>query len=253
MDAPLPLLGDLLGSWREPPAYRPTESRTDLARRWASICGVLALHTAILTMLGLARAPHELSGAGGQYFEAINVEIVASNIIESRDKHTDVASGATSESVTGKSEAAMASSPTEARPKTIEPSPEHLKRPLNEEKPAQPQEKNAMTAVAVPTESERAASGAAAASPGAVQRYAAQVRAVLAKNKPAARGQRGTVTIAFGLSEFGKVRSSHIAKSSGHSTLDRAALAAVNRASFPRPPDGMPEEQLSYVVPFHFK
>ena len=97
------------------------------------------------------------------------------------------------------------------------------------------------------------AAGPASATPGAIQRYAAQVRAVLARSKPTGRGRRGTVNITFRISEAGKVAFARVSGSSGNTLFDDAAVNAVTRASFPPPPGGMTETQLTYVIPFHLK
>jgi TonB family protein len=49
------------------------------------------------------------------------------------------------------------------------------------------------------------------------------------------------------------VRFTRLSHSSGNSMLDKAALAAVQRTSFPVPPQGMTETELTYAIPFHFK
>ena len=50
----------------------------------------------------------------------------------------------------------------------------------------------------------------------------------------------------------GKAADAHVTKTSGNELLDNAALAAVDRTSFPAPPTGMSERQLTYVIPFRF-
>ena len=91
------------------------------------------------------------------------------------------------------------------------------------------------------------------ASAGIVQRYAMQVRAALARNKPKGNGIRGTATITFGIAPTGQVRFARLSDPSGNTLLDKAVLSAVRHTAFPKPPDGMTATQLTYVVPFHFK
>jgi periplasmic protein TonB len=79
------------------------------------------------------------------------------------------------------------------------------------------------------------------------------VRAALARNKPDGNGRRGTATVTFAISPTGKLNFARISTASGNAGLDKAALSAVQRTSFPPPPDSMTESQLTYVVPFHFK
>jgi TonB family protein len=75
----------------------------------------------------------------------------------------------------------------------------------------------------------------------------------LARDKPGGHGVRGTSVIAFGISPDGRVSFARVASGSGRALLDDTALSAVRRTVFPKPPDGMTEEQLTYSVPFHFK
>jgi protein TonB len=93
--------------------------------------------------------------------------------------------------------------------------------------------------------------GRATASHGDLVSYAALVRARVASHKPAGNGYRGTAVVSFGVSGGGSVMFASLASSSGSSTLDRAAVAAVRSAGpFPPPPDHSPR---SFSVPFHFE
>lgn len=63
------------------------------------------------------------------------------------------------------------------------------------------------------------------------------------KRKPGS-GQRGTVSVRFGIDGRGNVRSVSVTRSSGSPTLDRAALSTVRRASpVPAPPAGARKTQ----------
>ncbi len=81
-------------------------------------------------------------------------------------------------------------------------------------------------------------------SKGDSSRWKARVVAHLERRKryPAAaraRGEEGTVLVAFRIDSGGRVLSASLARSSGHSALDEAALAMVTRASpVPAPPEG---------------
>lgn len=104
--------------------------------------------------------------------------------------------------------------------------------------------------------SERTGSGQprAAASPGEVRSYAGLVRARIARNRPSSQGRRGTAVVRFAISRGGGLRYARLARSSGDSILDRAALASVRRAApFPRPPRGMSAGQLTFSIPFRFR
>jgi protein TonB len=94
----------------------------------------------------------------------------------------------------------------------------------------------------------------ASASTGALLRYAAHVRARVARNKPAGRGLRGTAVVAFGITESGALAYANIARSSGKPGLDQAALSAVRGAApFPTPPAGATAAQLQFSIPFQFQ
>lgn len=95
--------------------------------------------------------------------------------------------------------------------------------------------------------------GAAGASPGELARFGLSVRLALGKARPRHAGMRGRVVIVFALGQGGEVVSAMVAKKSGNPALDDAALAAVNRASFPPPPTTMSEKQRTYSVPFEFR
>jgi protein TonB len=79
----------------------------------------------------------------------------------------------------------------------------------------------------------------------AVPTWIRQVHRVIERNKRApqaadGRSQHGTVQLAFSLDRRGRVVASHIAKSSGSSSLDEATLDLVRRAQpFPAPPPEM--------------
>lgn len=78
------------------------------------------------------------------------------------------------------------------------------------------------------------ASGTAAATnyPGVVMRY-------IARQRRPDLGVRGTAVIDFTIAPDGRLAQAQVARSSGSSALDRAALQIVQRAApFPPPPDG---------------
>jgi protein TonB len=94
----------------------------------------------------------------------------------------------------------------------------------------------------------------ATASTGALLNYAAHVRARVAANKPSGGGLRGTAMVLFGLSKSGGLVFASVVRSSGNSTLDGLAVAAVRQsAPFPRPPDGATAAQLRFSIPFYFQ
>lgn len=68
------------------------------------------------------------------------------------------------------------------------------------------------------------------------------------------RGQQGTVKLEFSIDRSGKVVGKRLLESSGYPVLDKAALAAVDRASpYPPPPVEETGEVLRYAIPIQFK
>lgn len=90
---------------------------------------------------------------------------------------------------------------------------------------------------------------------GDSNRWKARVVAHLERRKrypsaARARGEQGTVLVAFRIDAGGRVLSASLARSSGHSALDEAALAMVERASpVPAPPSG---EGTTLTAPVRF-
>ncbi len=95
--------------------------------------------------------------------------------------------------------------------------------------------------------------GKGKASAGSIQGYASRVRARILSRRPSATG-RGRVVVSFAITQSGGLRYATVRRGSGNATLDRAALAAVRRASpFPRPPVGASAHQLRFSIPFSFR
>jgi TonB family protein len=220
------------------------ENRTAL---FGSVAIALSIHVLILWLVLPSAAPELTRGGGGQHLEAIEVTLVRSPVIESRDKNpTEKPAGANSETAPKDEE--------RSKPATATP-PEHVPRTADEpvlKRETRPAPAND-GATARALEQNGRSSGPASAAPGAVQQYAAKVREALARNKPGGFGNRGTATIKFGISPEGKAASIAVETSSGIPVLDKSAIDAVAHTSFPAPPAGMTEVERTYVVPFHFK
>jgi periplasmic protein TonB len=76
------------------------------------------------------------------------------------------------------------------------------------------------------------------------KRYPAEARA---------RGMQGTVQVAFTIDHEGHVLTSRIMRSSGYPALDQETLDVLARAQpMPRPPDRVPDRQLSFAIPVRF-
>jgi len=70
---------------------------------------------------------------------------------------------------------------------------------------------------------------------------------------PQAQGKVGEARLAFRIDRSGHVLTSRIVRSSGSDALDQEALALVKRAApLPPPPAGIPDDQLSFVVPIRY-
>jgi protein TonB len=70
---------------------------------------------------------------------------------------------------------------------------------------------------------------------------------------PQAQGKVGEARLAFRVDRSGHVLTSRIVRSSGSDALDQEALALVKRAApLPLPPAGIPDDQLSFVVPIRY-
>ena len=95
--------------------------------------------------------------------------------------------------------------------------------------------------------------GRTTASAGAINAYAAKVRARILSRRPSGGGVKGTTVISFGVTSGGGLRFASVSRSSGNKALDGRALAAVRGTSFPPPPPGTPAGRLNFSIPFHFR
>jgi protein TonB len=84
-------------------------------------------------------------------------------------------------------------------------------------------------------------------------RWHSQVYAAIARRKPRDRGVSGRVSIHFVVSASGAILSAGIARSSGNSALDSAALAMVRGARVPAPPANLPGSRHPFTVPVVFQ
>lgn len=92
------------------------------------------------------------------------------------------------------------------------------------------------------------------ASRGSILSYAARVRAKVARNKPSGTGRKGVAQVSFAIAPSGDLSYARLSRSSGSSTLDSAALAAVERAApFDPPPADAAPDELRFAIPFYFR
>lgn len=91
----------------------------------------------------------------------------------------------------------------------------------------------------------------------AIARWERLLVAQLERHKrypPQAHGKSGEARLAFSIDRDGHVLASRIVHSSGSEALDEETLALVKRAApLPRPPAGVSDDSLSFVVPISYK
>jgi periplasmic protein TonB len=124
--------------------------------------------------------------------------------------------------------------------------------PVEEEKPvAVPVEEQAPQVATLVEKS----SGAAQAGGDSTLRlaYLGTLRKTLERTKVNPRSRKtGTVLVRFTVGPSGNVISREVQKSSGSKVLDEAAIAALDRTSFPPMPDDLAGSTIEVQVPFKF-
>jgi protein TonB len=249
--------------------------------RLAALLAALAGHAALLYAL-VREAPDPMAGAHGRLLDAVDITMVGSGAFEARQDVRAPPMPAAADAVAAK-EGSVESDPASRRleqeaakrepekaataevaeaPSVVTPQQELEKQPPQErEKPHEQQREHKEASAAAdaggaaargdaPTEERRPAP--AAASPGAVRAYAGYVQIALARAKPRRGFGYGTVRLKLLISPEGEIASLEVVKSSGSRRLDNAALEAVRRARFPRPPAGMTDRQRWYEFPVNF-
>lgn len=121
------------------------------------------------------------------------------------------------------------------------------------QKKAAPQQRQASIAAPATTAPTRAAARSAS-----LVNWKGRLALHLQRHKryPAAaqmRREQGTVQVQFTVDRNGRVVSSAVVQSSGHTTLDQETLALLRRAEpFPKPPADVPGNQFSFSVPVRY-
>jgi periplasmic protein TonB len=232
----------------------------------------VAAHAGLL--YGLLREPaDELAGGGGR-LEAINVTIVNSTALESRDVDPVAPPAPAAAEVVEVKDGAAEAAPAMLQPKQAERQEKQAEQAravdqlapiaaiaeVSREAEKDPQKEEASNPSTIGGLAARGDavsparhSAPAAASPGAVREYARYVAQALAKARPKGVGGYGTVKVKLAISPGGSLATAEITRSSGNKRLDDTALTAVQRALLPVPPPGMTEAQLTYEVPYHFR
>ncbi len=141
------------------------------------------------------------------------------------------------------------------------PPPKPPEKKVEKKKPQQRTASIARAASSADKRAERAAAptpGANARDSNAIPNWRSQLVARLERNKryPAearARGETGTVQLAFTIDRKGGAHSVRLVRSSGSSTLDRETLTLIDRAApFPPPPPELGGGQIAIVVPIRY-
>jgi protein TonB len=97
----------------------------------------------------------------------------------------------------------------------------------------------------------RAAAAQISASQGAMRDYGAEIRALIARNRPDGARGGARVVVGFSLDASGGLLSARIQQSSGDSAFDERALEAVRKTSpFPAAPENATPAQLVFDVAF---
>jgi periplasmic protein TonB len=131
--------------------------------------------------------------------------------------------------------------------KVFEPKPEQIKEP-------QPQQVATLEQEAVVQEQQSSGQARLGGDSTAQSAYLGALRSHLEHTKVNPRSEiSGTAVVHFVVAANGKVISREIAVSSGHSVLDDAAMASIDRASpFPPMPKGLNQDRIDVSVPFKF-
>jgi colicin import membrane protein len=108
---------------------------------------------------------------------------------------------------------------------------------------------------AAASQGKQSSKGRVSASRGSILNYRAVLSAYVTRNKPPNPGAgRGVTKISFVVTASGGVASARVARSSGKSPLDQAAVSNLRRiAPLPRPPEGATPAQLSFTLEITFE
>jgi TonB family protein len=82
--------------------------------------------------------------------------------------------------------------------------------------------------------------------------FSRSVIAALMKTRPGPFALWGRVLVSFQISEAGQVSYVHLLQSSGNSALDQAAINAIRKAQFERPPAGLSPDDRTYIIDYIF-
>jgi protein TonB len=231
--------------------------------------------TVLATAVGFSR--HEALRWGGCFTVVLLAHCAAAFALLGSQKASEFDAGAPVVMLElAEAVAAPAAPPTDLAPGPPEPEveerpppKEEAKRPeaealLPEPEPPKPEPPIEMKPPTAAPSVEMPPSDAAPPTPGtdvktrrlSIIRWQSALAAHLERHKPSsarARGEQGTVRIAFTIDRDGRLVTSQIVQSSGSAMLDRETLDMLARAQpMPKPPGEVGERDLSFVVPVRF-
>ena len=238
--------------------------------------------------LVLNRWATTLKGGGGQLLDAIEIEVIDADALESAAKVREIGGGSQSTTAaaigSGQTIAASAAAASAAS-QSATPPPAGIAAPVDEaseiaagERADPPRvaatatsrvaleaaaateapavavavEQGAASATAVVPSAMPASAGAA---PGVADRYRLDVRKALSRNPPrpslpAGTAVTGTAVIAFSVSEIGKVEDAVLQEATRSARLNQVLLAWITGASMPVPPRGLSADQRRFSIPY---
>jgi protein TonB len=82
--------------------------------------------------------------------------------------------------------------------------------------------------------------------------FTRSVIAALMKTRPGPFALWGNVLVSFQVTETGQLKYVHLLHSSGNAALDQAALEAIRKARFERPPPGLTPDERTYIIDYVF-
>jgi TonB family protein len=82
--------------------------------------------------------------------------------------------------------------------------------------------------------------------------FTRSVIAALMKTRPGPFAMWGNVLVSFEIGQDGKLRYVRVLDSSGNTALDDAAVAAIRKAHFERPPPGLSAQERTYIIDYVF-
>jgi TonB family protein len=82
--------------------------------------------------------------------------------------------------------------------------------------------------------------------------FSRSVIAALMKTRPGPFALWGRVLVSFQISESGQIAYVHLLQSSGNTALDQAAINAIRKAQFERPPTGLSPDDRTYIIDYIF-